>query len=127
VPSTIVEQPLFEEAAANWENERESIRIYADNDVYALLADVENEMSKMSAPVAAAPVSLSDTERKQLHRARSHELLNSMSKNLNSPMPPSPQAPSPPMKNSPTTEPEAIFLTNAVFRPSPPERSYTAS
>ncbi|KAK4168006.1 Up-regulated during septation-domain-containing protein [Cladorrhinum sp. PSN259] len=129
VPSTIMEQSLFEEPGAMNGNgatslrRAETIRIYADNDVYsvtALLLDVENAISKMgsgdASPVAKeepvakeapapkerpavkespvvkeAPVakesfkirersatrdeSLSDAERKKIHRTRSHGFL----------------------------------------------------
>jgi hypothetical protein len=131
VPSTILEMPLVEEAALAEDTlsslrHVESIRVYADSDVYALLADVESQFSKMSSQAEVASSPMSDSERRQLHRARSHELLNGMMaiKGLNSPMPPSPPAPSPPMKDSPATDSEAIFLTSAVFRP---ERSVAAS
>ncbi|KAK3995049.1 Up-regulated during septation-domain-containing protein [Cladorrhinum sp. PSN332] len=132
VPSTIMEQPFFEESGAmNVQGEgyettlrrAETIRIYADNDVYsvtALLLDVENAITKMgsgdASPVAKeepttkeaptlketpvakeshvakqAPIakevaavrersatrdeSLSDAERKKIHRTRSHGFL----------------------------------------------------
>jgi hypothetical protein len=136
VPSTILEQPLVEEAAALSYDKTtvaslrradvESIRIYAGDDVYALLADVENEITKMSAAFKAAdPMRISDSERRKLHRARSHEMLSGMTKTT----PPSPAAPSPPMKDTPPSSDSEgeIFLTNAVFRPTPPERSNTTS
>ena len=59
VPSTVLEQSVVEAAGADNSLSRatsaatakrgdvESIRIYAGDDVYALLADVENEISKM--------------------------------------------------------------------------------
>ena len=127
VPSTIMEQPLFEEPSTMENNNNldgatqtslrraETIRIYADNDVYsvtALLLDVENAITKMgsgdASPVTKeepapkecskgpsmakeAPVtkdvaavrersatrdeSLSDAERKKMHRTRSHGFL----------------------------------------------------
>lgn len=86
VPSAIPEVPL-EEADATSDDEdsdaalkrMESIRIYADSDVYALLADVESEFTKLSAetpePVAAPPTILEESEQ-EVHRARSHELLD---------------------------------------------------
>ncbi|KAF3760808.1 hypothetical protein M406DRAFT_334427 [Cryphonectria parasitica EP155] len=111
VPSTIVEQPLVEEEAASAptvglgidqaadepatagirRSEVESIRIYAGDEVAALLADVEQQITSMSkateanaalrekdAAAAAAArqnelASLTTQERKQLHRAQSHE------------------------------------------------------
>ncbi|KAL0942565.1 uncharacterized protein CTRU02_200451 [Colletotrichum truncatum] len=125
VPSTIVEQPVMEESAASkrastFSQRRadvESIRIYADSDVYALLADVENEITKMSAAAnqTETPANMSDDERKEIHRARSHEALSGLSAaDAKSPVP-SPQASSPTIKDSPV-EGEAIFLTSAVFR-----------
>lgn len=126
VPSTILEQPLVEEEAASEvlsaairRTGTESIRVYADSDVYALLADVENEITKMSS-AAGMTTPMSEDERKQLHRARSHELLNSLASSGTS----SPPPPSPPLKDSPVTDSEAVFLTSAVFRP---ERSIAAN
>ncbi|KAK2000270.1 hypothetical protein LX36DRAFT_439091 [Colletotrichum falcatum] len=129
VPSTIIEQPLLEEtpkASASTRRETalshrrtgmESIRIYADSDVYALLADVENEITKMSvaAHLPDSTAALSDDERKEIYRARSHEALNGSPTDVKSTTVPSPRAPSPPAKDSPT-DGGAIFLTNAVFR-----------
>ncbi|KAK1593305.1 Up-regulated during septation-domain-containing protein [Colletotrichum navitas] len=129
IPSTIIEQPLVEEtpeAPVNKKHETtlshrrtgmESIRIYADSDVYALLADVENEITKMSVEAANLPentAALSDDERKDIYRARSHEALSGLSPDLKSTVS-SPAAPSPPAKDSPT-DGGAFFLTNAVFR-----------
>ena len=102
----------------------ESIRVYADSDVYALLADVENQITNMSkaADVAAAATAidlaaLSDDEKRHLHRARSQELLSGLTpKSSQSSMNSAAAAPSPPLKNSPAMESEAIFLTSAVFR-----------
>jgi len=134
VPSTILEQPLFEEAAcvglglsqkeggdATVPLRRaETIRIYADNDVYALFADVEDQIAKMGAgeqqqqQQQPKEVSLSDDERRELHRARSQELLNgsplkkkSSAAELRSPPSPTKQG----LTN------DELFLTNAVFRP----------
>ncbi|WQF88607.1 Putative up-regulated during septation protein [Colletotrichum destructivum] len=127
VPSTIVEQPVVEETPRALANKHESafshrrigmesIRIYADSDVYALLADVENEITKMSAAanLPESTAALSDDERKEIHRARSHEALSGLSTDAKNTVP-SPRAPSPPAKNSPA-DGEAIFLTSAVFR-----------
>ncbi|RFN52934.1 hypothetical protein FIE12Z_2788 [Fusarium flagelliforme] len=95
VPSTIVEQPVIEEEAmresgnqvtspaALKRNEVESIRIYAGDDVYTLLADVEDEITKMSKQVVQEPAPApcaKDTNRIAIHRQRSHELLNGLSK-----------------------------------------------
>lgn len=120
VPSTIIEQPVVENTATvglginqSAEKQRstkekketiiehpfsgmrradvESIRIYAGDEVAALLADVESQMDRMSraADNAAAlrekdtcvpdlpelNTNMSDEERKELHRAHSHEKL----------------------------------------------------
>ncbi|TDZ39818.1 hypothetical protein C8035_v002126 [Colletotrichum spinosum] len=126
VPSTIIEQPIVEESSQQTHistfNEKragvESIRIYADSDVYALLADVENEITKMSATVnqVDTQVNISDDERKEIHRARSHEALSGLSSaEAKSPIP-STHAPSPVIKDDPADGGEAIFLTSAVFR-----------
>jgi hypothetical protein len=138
VPSTILELPLVEEAATLGSTSQtvaslrradvESIRIYAGDDVYALLADVENEITKMSAAANLVdPPSISDSDRRMLHRARSHEMLSGMTKTT--PTPPSPPAPSPPMKDTPPSSDSEgeIFLTNAVFRPAAPERANTTT
>ncbi|OLN85912.1 hypothetical protein CCHL11_05344 [Colletotrichum chlorophyti] len=128
VPSTIVEQLMVEEPLSlpnkhesSFSHRRagmESIRIYADSDVYALLADVENEITKMSAAANHVDASgaLSEDERKEIHRARSHEALNGLPSATDAKgTVPSPRAPSPPAKDIPVEE-EAIFLTSAVFR-----------
>ncbi|KAI1737066.1 hypothetical protein F4680DRAFT_430165 [Xylaria scruposa] len=103
----------------------ESIRIYADSDVYALLADVENEFTKLNndagspGPVSQRPV---HSRKKALQHARSHDVLgysdpSSGARGFSSrPKPLSPPAPSPPMKNSPTRGGD-VFLTSAVFQP----------
>ncbi|KAK4657145.1 hypothetical protein QC762_210370 [Podospora pseudocomata] len=102
VPSTIMEDPLTEETAAAKEKTGESvttlkraetIRIYADNDVYALLADVEQTISNMGGTEAVAkeePVvsvvkeepamsvakedPVSDVERKKWNRTRGSQM-----------------------------------------------------
>jgi Up-regulated During Septation len=139
VPSTIIEQPLFEEAATAPLNtgtkeeaaislrRAETIRIYADNDVYALLADVENAISKMSSGGDISPSkgeSPSGAERRNLHRTRSSEAMSSSPKraspsrgNTEKSSPrraPSSATPTPPPPDAQNGE---IFLTNAVFRP----------
>ncbi|KAI5923083.1 Up-regulated during septation-domain-containing protein [Camillea tinctor] len=104
----------------------ESIRIYADSDVYALLADVESEFTKLNGE-SASPARRShesEEERKEVHRSHSHDVLNSganssassLSRSLNKTPPISPPAPLPPSKDSPTIGGE-FFLTAAVFRP----------
>ncbi|KAK0652289.1 Up-regulated during septation-domain-containing protein [Cercophora newfieldiana] len=151
VPSTILEQPLFEEAstigaapskeedAAASVRRAETIRIYAANDVYALLADVEQAISKMSAGAELSPAkeeSLSETEKKDLHRQHSHERLNGSptkvatttlptlttdEKSGSSSVLPLATAATPPPPAAPAAT-EEIFLTSAVFKP---ERSFT--
>lgn len=86
VPSAIPEVPLEEADAASDDEDSdaalkrmESIRIYADSDVYALLADVESEFTKLSAETpepAAAPPTIPGESEKEVHRARSQELLD---------------------------------------------------
>ncbi|KAI0453461.1 hypothetical protein F5B21DRAFT_479396 [Xylaria acuta] len=117
----------------------ESIRIYADSDVYALLADVENEFTKLNSDAGggdggSSPESLSQQQQQQqqrpiysrkraLQHARSHDVLGYSDPSSNGsrgvssrPKPLSPPAPSPPMKNSPTRGGD-VFLTSAVFQP----------
>ncbi|GAB0136352.1 hypothetical protein EsDP_00004655 [Epichloe bromicola] len=110
VPSTILEQPIVEDAAEDGaafgratstvaslkRGDVESIRIYAGGDVYALFADVENEISKMGAGTFPMPGPESvgangvheedqggcerELEReKQRQRLRSHEKLSGYS------------------------------------------------
>lgn len=94
VPSTIVEQPVIEEQAMEENDKRatspasmkrndvESIRIYAGDDVYSLLADVEDEITKMSKQVVhepTPPTNAKESNRIAVHRQRSHELLNGLS------------------------------------------------
>lgn len=144
VPSTILEQPLFEEAASMRPNveskaevpaplrRAETIRIYADNDVYALLADVEHAITKMSgrdfSPIKDE--SMPEAGRRKINRSRSHELLKA---STNKPLPSlidaekacSSSTPSLPIAvPSPSIDVpmEEIFLTSAVFKP---ERSFT--
>lgn len=147
VPSTILEHPFFEEmtsvkAALGAKEESpatvlrraETIRIYADNDVYALLADVEHAISKMSNGGDLSPAkeeTLSEAERKNIHRARSHEVLNGSptktalpaltndEKSGSSSVLPLSTTTTPATETKPAEE---IFLTSAVFRP---ERSFT--
>ncbi|GAO17139.1 hypothetical protein UVI_02026690 [Ustilaginoidea virens] len=87
VPSTIFEHPVVAEDAKGTARRRdvESIRIYAGDDVYALLADVEDEISKMARndpktlPEIPAEKQRSASDGKserERHRQRSHEKLN---------------------------------------------------
>lgn len=137
VPSTILENPIVEEAEAMGANETvmgpaslnradvESIRIYAGDDIYALLADVEKEITKMSSHTADVPPDMPDSQRKALHRQRSHEMLNALSAaplNTGASAKPldSPPAPTPPIKDiSPASvqQDEPILLSKAVFKP----------
>ncbi|KAI4862050.1 hypothetical protein F4820DRAFT_460491 [Hypoxylon rubiginosum] len=135
VPSMIPELPAEEIEDSSPERTRksssiestlqrmESIRIYADSDVYALLADVENEFTKLNGGVTSPEIMVhhpSEEQRRVLHRARSHDIISngrSESRCLNKTPPISPPAPSPPMKNSPSREGGDIFLTSAVFQP----------
>lgn len=125
VPSTILEQPLVEEAAAlrfgpiaasaaaSRRVDVESIRIYAGDDVYALLADVENEITKMSGGdlTFKDSASLSDSERKKLHRAHSQELLSG--RRISPPTSPA-HSPASTISLASSTD---IFLPSTVFRP----------
>ncbi|KAF2967637.1 hypothetical protein GQX73_g5923 [Xylaria multiplex] len=108
----------------------ESIRIYADSDVYALLEDVENEFTKLNNDVAGASSSperppqrpattAPHRQKRALHHARSQDVLarsGASTAFTSRPPPLSPPAPSPPMKNSPTRGGD-VFLTAAVFQP----------
>ncbi len=142
VPSTILEQPLFEEAAALDDKaaeagaalrRAETIRVYADNGVFDLLADVEDAIKRMGggdvppAQEASETALLSDAERTKLCRARSHEALSGGSP-ARKPLPISKLAEKPSSSSlssvvaatppaDPAPAPEALFLTNAVFKP----------
>ncbi|KAI8625708.1 hypothetical protein F5Y19DRAFT_241705 [Xylariaceae sp. FL1651] len=135
VPSAIIEIPAEENEDSKPHRSRlsndaqsalqrmESIRIYADSDVYALLEDVENEFTRLDGGASSPePLSHKQTRNnmKVVHRARSHDVLSgsvpSAPRTFNKLPPLSPPAPSPPMKNSPT-ESGDIFLTSAVFQP----------
>jgi len=148
VPSTIFEQPVFEEvrspeadsatrskeeAAANIRR-AETIRIYAANDVYALLADVEKAITKMSTGELspAKEESLSDAEKKVVHRQHSHERLGGSPTKVTLPaLTPDEKSGSSsvlPLTTAPTSPAptpaaaEEIFLTSAVFNP---DRAFT--
>ena len=136
VPSTIIENPVVEEAEKlqdlrdqrdqTAEDERksradvESIRIYAGDDIATLFADVQNEISRISMadPSAGAPElpeadKDKEREEREVHRKLSHELLSGIAEHPADPRPP--PAPPPPAKDFPV-EPPAL-LTNAVFKP----------
>ncbi|KAM0639595.1 hypothetical protein ACHAQF_006519 [Verticillium nonalfalfae] len=132
VPSTILEDPAKEDIlgskasikedaeAAQRRVDVESIRVYADSDVYALLADVESEIAKMSADSREESSSpLTADERKDIHRARSHEMLNGRAEDTSFLAPPTPTGPTDPFNDTKTTsaDGETFFLTSAVFKP----------
>ncbi len=136
MPSTILEQPLFEEAALMEAKEggtevplrrAETIRVYADNAVFDLLADVENTITRMGNGDISAKDSepAPDAERKKLPcRARSHEALRGSP--ARKPLPiskleekPSSSSLSSIVSTPPAAEPATgeMFLTSAVFKP----------
>ncbi|KAL2126204.1 hypothetical protein VTI74DRAFT_1480 [Chaetomium olivicolor] len=138
VPSTIIEQPLFEDAASaevkagdNGAPLRraETIRVYADNDVYALLADVENTITQMGSRDTSAKESSEPqpgTERRKPSRTRSHELLNNSPARKPLPIPKLEEklssmslcsATAPSTAATPEPAVEEIYLTSAVFKP----------
>lgn len=160
IPSTIFEQPVVEAAAtfgpgigqpgiADGEEpladgfrraDVESIRIYAGDEVAALLFDVEQQVIRMSkaASHAVAPREkdgdMSDEERRELHRANSHEILQgglrtaSSMASLNTPVSTagtSKSSPStsttriatPTMTEASEQAPVEYLLTSAVFDP----------
>ncbi|KAI0472920.1 hypothetical protein GGR56DRAFT_667222 [Xylariaceae sp. FL0804] len=121
----------------------ESIRVYADSDVYALLADVENEFTKLNDGEGAAvpagagsgqkqqqqqqqqqrETSVKDGDCKVLHRKRSHDILNGTApqqpESLKTGLSGSPK----PLaqdhrKNAPSNDGD-VFLTAAVFQTQP--------
>ncbi|KAL7923586.1 Up-regulated during septation domain-containing protein [Trichoderma austrokoningii] len=152
VPSMILELPAVEEVVEEEDKDKdglartstvkssagESIRIYAGDELFALLTDVEDEIYKMNnampEPDADQPGSLlqSGHEQPRSHLRRSAQpdsptlapspmlqFFNSAatSKFSTTPVvPPSPLAPVPPLKDLPPKETE-IFLTSAVFKP----------
>ncbi|KAH7026212.1 Up-regulated during septation-domain-containing protein [Microdochium trichocladiopsis] len=109
--------------AQNTLERMESIRIYADSDVYELLADVESEFTKLNGTQAVTPQAVQspqfDAKRKELHRARSHELLNGSSK-----LPATSTSPTiKPLYNATSAADDScIILSSAVFQP---QRSQT--
>ncbi|KAL2178001.1 Up-regulated during septation-domain-containing protein [Thermothelomyces heterothallicus CBS 202.75] len=139
VPSTILEQPLVEEAADMDTNEAaeegskprraETIRVYADLDIPALLKDVENTIANMGGPDPSAEGSsctpLTEAERRQICRTRSHDALNGGAP-ARKPPPVSKLAEKPSSSSltssatapAPEPAPQDIFLTSAVFKPS---------
>ncbi|KAM0458934.1 hypothetical protein ACHAO4_002322 [Trichoderma viride] len=150
VPSMIFELPAVEEAEEEDKNKDglartstvkssagESIRIYAGDELFALLTDVEDEIYKMNnampEPDADQPGSLlqAGDEQQRSHLRRSaqpdsptlapspmFQFFNPTATSKFSVMSaaPSPLAPVPPLKDLPPKETE-IFLTSAVFKP----------
>ena len=114
----------------------ETIRVYADNDVYALFADVEDTITKMGgcdAPAKESCPPLSEVERRKLCRTLSHDVLSGGSL-ARKPVPISKLAEKPSSssltsssmsssslsstKTPPSAEPAAgELLTSAVFKP----------
>ncbi|XWW92762.1 hypothetical protein V2A60_000688 [Cordyceps javanica] len=157
VPSTIVEQPVVEEeeqqqqeqqqqqqqaaagnavsrsvssATAKGRSAVESIRVYAGDDLYALLADVEDEISRLgsnpdeAAATAAAAAAMPALPTEQA-RKRSQEKLNGdrsaspiAARSTPSP-PPSVDLPPPPPRapKKDFIKEAQMLLTNAVFKP----------
>lgn len=168
VPSTITEQPLVEEAAVGLginqaESQKtdakkvevnepltagirradvESIRIYAGDEVAALLADVEQQITRMSKASEAnaalrekdaaalrekEATSVSEEERKEIHRAASHEALqggpdsqgtsSSSSNTTKSPTTSTPRSATPPAVQAKNEDHPQFILSAAVFNP----------
>ncbi|KAL9476585.1 hypothetical protein ACSS6W_006426 [Trichoderma asperelloides] len=151
VPSMILELPAVEEAEEEDKDKDgltrkstvkssagESIRIYAGDELFALLTDVEDEIYKMNnampEPDADQPRSLLQTgheqQRSNLRRSAQPDsptlapspmlqffnpAATSKFSTMSTVLPPSP-APVPPLKDFPPKETE-IFLTSAVFKP----------
>lgn len=134
VPSVIPELPAEEEDSNRRFTTRDpeeqsaltrmvSIRIYADSDVYHLLADVENEFTKLNGQGVTSPEvsshSGSADEKRALHRAHSHDVLMGSSKSPSTTttlQAPNSPAPSPSPLKSPKSD-QGLFLTAAVFKP----------
>ncbi|KAK8089270.1 hypothetical protein PG997_004231 [Apiospora hydei] len=131
-PSTTTEQAEEDGDSETELRRMESIRIYADSDVYALLADVESEFTKLRGNETPSPETtpssptVPEQDDREVHRARSHEKLQGTAKPSKKPAPiatkpidktppVTPPAPSPPIKDSPTGG--EFFLTAAVFKP----------
>ncbi|KAK2597482.1 hypothetical protein QQS21_005952 [Conoideocrella luteorostrata] len=131
VPSTILEQPVVEDAAEGGTSlsraasavtlkrgDVESIRIYAGDDVYALLADVENEISKMGggSPIATTPEPVvakegghEDNIERERQRQRSHEKLNGDC--------PTPLATTPPVRSAVSANSTVMTLASPASTP----------
>ncbi|RFU77298.1 hypothetical protein TARUN_4916 [Trichoderma arundinaceum] len=156
VPSMILELPAVEEVEVEDEGkdeaglsrkstmkstEGESIRIYAGDELFALLTDVEDEIFRMNNAMPEPDADQSGYLRTGHEQQRSNVRLSAQpdsptlaaspllpktffrptttatNYSARSPVPPlSPPAPVPPLKDLPAKEPE-IFLTSAVFKP----------
>lgn len=157
VPSTILDQPIIEEDPVGLGIEQskdqeaetkkseepltagmrrcdvESIRIYAGDEVAALLADVEQQITSMSkASEHNASIrekeanNLSDQERKEIHRAQSQEALQGGSNSSKTtpvsatrpPIAPTSRSATPVTSTPETKEDDCTFLlSSAVFNP----------
>lgn len=140
VPSTILEHPIVEEAEPEGDNRAstgvaslnradvESIRIYAGDGIACLLADVEDEITKMSTVTEQCSPELSELQKKEMARKRSHSTLNgtppeptsgtalSFAKGETSPIKPkSPAGPPPPEKDYPPSH-STTLLSSTVFK-----------
>jgi hypothetical protein len=136
VPSTILEQPVVVDEAKEDDcaisrsgstgtfrkSGVESIRIYAGDDVYALLADVENEISKMGAGHSPAPTPEPKVTKEIQHqRQRSHEKLTGRAGRSSTPPPgamPSGSSPNP-APNTPTANTTARAGVSATPQSAP--------
>lgn len=150
VPSMIFELPAVEEAEEEDKDKDglarkstvkssagESIRIYAGDELFALLTDVEDEIYKMNnampEPDVDQPGSLlqpgPEQQRSNVRRSAQPDsptlapspMLQFFNPAISkfsalSTVPPSPPAPVPPLKDMPPRETE-VFLTSAVFKP----------
>jgi hypothetical protein len=102
----------------------ETIRVYADDGVYALLADVEDTITKMSSgDLSTKEVPLPEAERKKLFRTRSHDVLSGSPARKPLPISKLDEKKSCSSLTTASTPPAAepasdeIFLTIAVFKP----------
>ncbi|EQK99040.1 PIF1 helicase-like protein [Ophiocordyceps sinensis CO18] len=148
VPGTILEQPVAEvEQAAQRSRgsmasgtrraDVESIRVYMGSDIFALLADVEDEISRMgSRRIPAGPAGSSGRQAGREEHGSPNGSATSLSESAPSFVSPAPRTPAPktwatkdgfdemmssippppPLKDTKPAEGE-VLLTNAVFRP----------
>lgn len=143
VPSTILENPIVEEAEGQTgycpearveplrRNDVESIRIYAGDDIATLLADVEKEITRISREITDTGTDQDASSReRELNRQRSQSLLDGSADAQPKTVAPreercdershSPPPPPPPLKDFPAnkaaSEGEQI-LPHTVFKP----------